>query len=55
MPRQTRMALVMTLQDFLSAFRPALQRLPSSPEILKAQRAVTVLDSSLTEILEKMK
>lgn len=50
-----RAALVQTLLDFLSVFRKSLGKLPSSPEVLKAQRSVTVLTRALEELEDTLK
>lgn len=50
-----RAALVQTLRDILSAFRPALSRLPADVDVHQAQRLVTTLDGTLEKIEEKQK
>ena len=51
---QGRKALVLMLLDVLATFPPALSRLPADPPVHKAQRAVTVLENALKEVLEKI-
>jgi hypothetical protein len=48
-------ALVRTLRDILSAFPPALSRLPADAKVHQAQRAVTVLATSLERVEESFK
>ena len=48
-----RVALVRTLRDILSAFRPALSRLPADVDVHQAQRLVTTLDTALERIEDK--
>jgi len=50
-----RAALVRTLRDILSAFRPALLSLPADADVHQAQRLVTTLDASLEKIEDKQR
>ena len=51
---QGRRALVQILLDVLAVFPPALSQLPADPPVHKAQRAVTVLENALKEVLDKI-
>ena len=46
----SQIALVRTLRDILSAFRPALSHLPADVNVHQAQRLVSTLDTALERI-----
>lgn len=48
-------AHVASLRDFANQFLPALNRLPSNPSVLKAQRALTVFSRALEELEEEFR
>ena len=50
---RTETAVAATLRDIAEQFGPALNRLPSSPSVLKAQRAAVVLVRALEGIIEE--